>query len=80
MNAGPEASVEKDAVRGPFPNRIDGTTPRPESREPNGAMAFARNSPGCPTSSRIPVVLCDLEGYTHAEAAKLLGCPVGTGG
>jgi RNA polymerase sigma factor (sigma-70 family) len=27
---------------------------------------------------RLPVLLCDLEGHTHAEAAKVLGGPVGT--
>ncbi len=54
------------------PNRIDATTP-PESREPNGMACeeLAR----LPDRFRIPVVLCDLEGYTHAEAAKkLLSC------
>jgi len=27
---------------------------------------------------RLPVLLCDLEGHTHAEAARVLGWPVGT--
>jgi DNA-directed RNA polymerase specialized sigma24 family protein len=27
---------------------------------------------------RIPVVLCDLEGQTHEEAARAMRCPVGT--
>jgi RNA polymerase sigma factor (sigma-70 family) len=31
-----------------------------------------------PLKYRCPVVLCDLEGKTHGEAAQLLGCPVGT--
>ena len=31
-----------------------------------------------PERYRLPVVLCDLEGHTHAEAAKLLGWPVGS--
>jgi RNA polymerase sigma factor (sigma-70 family) len=31
-----------------------------------------------PDRYRLPVVLCDLEGQTHAEAAKVLGWPVGS--
>src|SRR5262245_16718921 len=31
-----------------------------------------------PDRYRLPVVLCDLEGHTHAEAAKVLGWPVGS--
>jgi RNA polymerase sigma factor (sigma-70 family) len=31
-----------------------------------------------PDRQRIPVVLCDLEGRTYEEAARHLGCPVGT--
>ncbi|WP_052559859.1 RNA polymerase sigma factor [Gemmata sp. SH-PL17] len=31
-----------------------------------------------PERYRLPVVLCDLEGHTHSEAAKVLGWPVGS--
>ncbi|APW61702.1 sigma-70 family RNA polymerase sigma factor [Paludisphaera borealis] len=31
-----------------------------------------------PERYRIPVLLCDLEGRTHEQAARHLGCPVGT--
>ena len=31
-----------------------------------------------PERFRVPVVLCDLEGRTHEQAARHLGCPVGT--
>jgi RNA polymerase sigma factor (sigma-70 family) len=31
-----------------------------------------------PAAYRDPVVLCYLQGHTNAEAARLLGCPVGT--
>lgn len=31
-----------------------------------------------PNHYRVPVVLCDLEGHTYEDAARHLGCPVGT--
>ncbi len=31
-----------------------------------------------PERYRVPIVLCDLEGRTHEQAARHLGCPVGT--
>jgi RNA polymerase sigma factor (sigma-70 family) len=31
-----------------------------------------------PERFRVPIVLCDLEGRTHEQAARHLGCPVGT--
>ena len=31
-----------------------------------------------PARYRAPVILCDLEGQTHEQAAAQLGCPVGT--
>ena len=31
-----------------------------------------------PEKYRRPVVLCDLQGQTHEEAARVLGCPIGT--
>ena len=31
-----------------------------------------------PDRYRVPIVLCDLEGRTYEEAARSLGCPVGT--
>src|SRR5262249_558956 len=31
-----------------------------------------------PTRYRLPILLCDLEGKSHKEAAQLLGCPQGS--
>jgi RNA polymerase sigma factor (sigma-70 family) len=31
-----------------------------------------------PSHYRLPVVLCDLEGHSYEEAARHLGCPIGT--
>jgi RNA polymerase sigma factor (sigma-70 family) len=33
-----------------------------------------------PTRYRVPIILCHLEGLTYQEAARRLGCPVGTVG
>jgi RNA polymerase sigma factor (sigma-70 family) len=33
---------------------------------------------GLPEKYRVPIILCELEGRTHQEAALHLGCPVGT--
>lgn len=33
---------------------------------------------GLPTQYRVPIVLCDLEGKTRKEAARVMGCPEGT--
>jgi RNA polymerase sigma factor (sigma-70 family) len=33
---------------------------------------------GLPEKYRVPIILCELEGRTHQEAARQLGCPVGT--
>src|SRR5438105_4185369 len=59
---------------------------------PTDPLADARGSPDnaelaalvhqelarLPDRYRLPVVLCDLEGHTHAEAAKVLNWPVGS--
>jgi RNA polymerase sigma factor (sigma-70 family) len=33
---------------------------------------------GLPEKYRVPIILCELEGRTHQEAARQLGCPIGT--
>lgn len=54
---------------------------RPESDSPESAELAAvvhQELARLPDRYRLPVVLCDLEGQTHAEAAKALGWPVGS--
>jgi RNA polymerase sigma factor (sigma-70 family) len=33
---------------------------------------------GLPEKYRVPIILCELQGRTHQEAARRLGCPIGT--
>jgi RNA polymerase sigma factor (sigma-70 family) len=65
----PEADL--DAVAGP-----DRDGDRAEVEEL--AVVVHQELALLPERYRLPVVLCDLEGHTHAEAAKVLGWPVGT--
>ncbi|MDB5349944.1 MAG: sigE 19 [Planctomycetota bacterium] len=52
-----------------------GATPRPpDDRLPLLDLELAR----LPQKYRIPIVLCDLEGATQEDAARRVGCPVGT--
>ena len=53
-------------------SRRTGEPPTSEARDPRGGRPPARAVTGA------PVVLCDLEGLTHEEAARQLGWPVGT--
>src|SRR4051794_537577 len=50
---------------------------REDSQEEVGAIVHAEVN-ALPEHYRSVVVLCCLEGRTHAEAARQLGCPVGT--
>ena len=51
--------------------------PRP-SRDVELGGCSTRRSTGSPSVTASPVVLCDLEGRTHEQAARHLGWPVGT--
>ncbi|SIO28611.1 RNA polymerase sigma factor, sigma-70 family [Singulisphaera sp. GP187] len=42
------------------------------------ALALHEEVDRLPHHYRVPVVLCDMEGRTYEEAARHLGCPVGT--
>ena len=47
-------------------------------RDPDLDAAVHEEVNRLPEKYRAPVVLCDLEGHTHQEAARLLGWPIGT--
>jgi len=53
---------------------VDVETPR----EPELEAAVQEEVNRLPEKYRAPVVLCDLEGRTHQEAARCLGWPIGT--
>src|SRR5262249_2311583 len=63
---------ERKAAVMPRPEPSNGATPQ-ELRE-----ALDAGMSGLPTKYRAPLVLCYLQGKTHEEAARLLGCPVGS--
>lgn len=51
--------------------------PAPATPDPTLAVAVHEELGRLGDRYRLPVLLCDLEGHTHAEAAKVLGWPVG---
>jgi HlyD family secretion protein len=63
------AEKDKDAARS-----VEVGTPR----DPDLDAAVHEEVNRLPEKYRAPVVLCDLEGRTHQEAARFLGWPIGT--
>jgi RNA polymerase sigma factor (sigma-70 family) len=61
------------------PNQLDGVPAR-SIPEPDNELSAAIHEELTRLSERerLPVVLCDLEGLTHEDAARALGWPVGT--
>ncbi len=61
------------------PNLLD-ALPASDGALPDAELAVAVHEELAQLSERerLPVVLCDLEGLTHEDAAKVLGWPVGT--
>jgi RNA polymerase sigma-70 factor (ECF subfamily) len=53
-------------------------TAMPDDRRDDLAESLDRELSRLPEKYRIPIVLCDLEGRTHQEAATQLGWPIGT--
>ena len=53
-------------------------TPPPDPTRREQIEALHQEVDRLPEKYRAPVVLCHLEGRTHAEAARLLKCPAGT--
>lgn len=61
------------------PQQLDATPAAPsESPDADLAVAVHEELARLPDRERLPVVLCDLEGLSHGDAAKALGWPVGT--
>jgi RNA polymerase sigma factor (sigma-70 family) len=50
----------------------------PTPRDPDRDAAVHEEVDRLPEKYRAPIVLCDLEGRTHQEAARSLGWPIGT--
>src|SRR5262245_46307337 len=57
-----------------FPEQVESVA----ARDPELAAVVHEELANLPEAFRLPVLLCDLEGHTHAEAAKQLGWPIGT--
>ena len=55
-------------------------TPAPDPAEREQIAALHQEVDRLAEKYRVPLVLCCFEGRTHAEAAQLLNCPVGTVG
>src|SRR5205807_2095633 len=77
-----KARTRRQARVGLFPDNMkadsmEAVTPNePGQAEMDGLLHEAVN--GLPTRYRGAVVLCLLEGRSHAEAARVLRCPAGT--
>ncbi len=58
--------------------RSPAPTPDEDAQRAQLARALLRALDGLPMEQRAAVVLCEVEGYTSAEAARIVGVPEGT--
>ena len=76
VNARRQRSRERTGAEGLDVDAGPSRTDRLEAQELRSAIDDELER--LPARYRAPVVLCDLEGRTHEQAAAQLGCPVGT--
>jgi RNA polymerase sigma-70 factor, ECF subfamily len=73
-----EALLESDLDGGGLPDRAVQQDPLAELTHQEGIEALRRAVMALPRRYREVVVLCDLEEMDYADAAGVLGCPIGT--
>jgi RNA polymerase sigma factor (sigma-70 family) len=78
-NARRKSHEAEVAVSSDRAHRSSGSSPHPSAPADHDAIeALHREIGRLPARYQTAVVLCDLQGLTHEEAARRLGCPVGT--
>jgi RNA polymerase sigma-70 factor (ECF subfamily) len=74
----PMADLEVGHCEWTFPEAVSSPDPSVEFLEREGIEVLRRAVISLPRRYREVVVLCDLQEIDYAEAARLLGCPLGT--
>src|SRR5262245_43523 len=72
------AAAKRRAREARLDDAAEPHAPLPDGPARDWRPLLDRELNGLPDRYRVPVVLCDLEGKTHQEAARQLGWPVGT--
>ncbi len=73
-----DLALEEEAGDPPLPETAAGADPLADLTRKEGIAALRRAVQMLPPRYREVVALCDLEEVDYAEAAHILGCPVGT--